>query len=92
MTYLFHGVIKIIIIKSIHIKLTNNKYKHGLKNKVNLKRILIIYNTGRFFEVIIKLSIIFITSSKENGKKMSFNSINKKTTKIIMKSNIESLI
>ena len=84
MTHLFHGIVKMTIAKWIHIKLINNKYKYKSKNDVNLKKILIIYNTNKCFGITVKLDIVFTIFNGKNGKKMLFDLMNKKKQKFVI--------
>ena len=65
MTHLFHGIAKTTITKLICIKLIDNMCKHKPKNDVNLKKTLTTRNTNKCFKIIMKLSIVFITSIKK---------------------------
>ena len=62
-------------------QLINNMYKHKLKNNVNLKKTLTIHKINKCFGMIVKL-IFFTTFNGKNEKKMLFDAINKKITKI----------
>ena len=68
MTFLFHEITKMITAELVYIKLINNKYKCEPKNIVNLKKTLIIHNTKKYFKIIVKSNIVFITFSKKNKK------------------------
>ena len=89
---MFHGIAKIIITELIYIKLINNKYKCKPKNIINLKKTLIVHNTKKYFKIIMKLNIIFITFSGRNGKKMLSNLTKKNNRNLPLGNNIEPSI
>ena len=71
MTYLFHGIAKIIIAKIIiakliYIKLINNIYRCISRNNINLKKILTTCNINKCFEMTVKLNVIFIIFNGKN--------------------------
>ena len=89
---LFHGIAKTITAELIYIESIDNKHKNKPKNIINLKKTLIIHNTKRCAEVIIKSNIDFITFSKRNKKKMLFNLIKKNNKNLLLGSNIKPSI
>ena len=93
MTRLFHWIVKIIIVKLIHTKLIDNRYACESKNNVDLKKTLIIYNTIEYFEVFVKLNILFIISNGKNGEKntISFNK-QKNDKNSLLENNVKVLI
>ena len=64
------------------IKTINTNYMGKLGNSTNWKKILTIHSTNNYIRVTAKSNTAFTTFNGKNGKKMLFDLMKKKITKI----------
>ena len=89
---LFCEIAKTIITELIYIKLIDSKCKNELENIINLKKILITYNTKKYSGIIAKLNIVFIIFNEKNKKKILFDLTKKNNKNSPLGGNIEPSI